>query len=339
MHSLQGVRILALFREMSVLRHVMKVPPHLRKDQLFEQAYSTLVKALVPTRGRSGAAVKRVNQPSSSTSSPQDNVMSAQLDNIQLSQEEEHEFISNPKDKMEDIISKSEVFPSDRKYIPEPLRSFSCSNLLDHNRVSLGSTPLGSHSEMEQMGSAPNLTITQSLDSNELPSSSTLKSPEDNHPPDESLKHDIPEHRDKEISSSLQPASKCEEESTVETPDSTGVCPSTDVSPSLDENHSVLQVDEGPPGIGQSPPSRDALSPPMTPNTALIAQDVQSLLDSLHVHDNPLQQQSRDSVRVPSISRYSRYYKHSFKRTSTKQKDASTKNGRKEEQLMVCARP
>ncbi len=44
--------MLKLFHEKAVLRQVMKVPPHLRKDESFEQVYSSLVKALVPTRGK-----------------------------------------------------------------------------------------------------------------------------------------------------------------------------------------------------------------------------------------------------------------------------------------------
>lgn len=51
--AFQALRILALFQEKFVLRHVMKVPPHLRSESSFEQAYSKLVKALVPVRGQS----------------------------------------------------------------------------------------------------------------------------------------------------------------------------------------------------------------------------------------------------------------------------------------------
>ena len=49
---MQALRILNLFQERLVLRHVMKVPPHLRSNVNFEQAYSRLVKALVPVRGQ-----------------------------------------------------------------------------------------------------------------------------------------------------------------------------------------------------------------------------------------------------------------------------------------------
>ncbi len=51
---MQALRILNLFQEKLILRHVMKVPPHLRLTNAFEQAYSSLVKALVPVRGQIG---------------------------------------------------------------------------------------------------------------------------------------------------------------------------------------------------------------------------------------------------------------------------------------------
>lgn len=53
------MKVITLFQEKSVLRHVMKVPPHLRSDNSFEQAYSRLVKALVPTRAAGGIVKAR----------------------------------------------------------------------------------------------------------------------------------------------------------------------------------------------------------------------------------------------------------------------------------------
>jgi hypothetical protein len=46
----QASRVLELLSEHSVLRHVMKVPPNVRKDPSFDAHYCLLVKALVPTR-------------------------------------------------------------------------------------------------------------------------------------------------------------------------------------------------------------------------------------------------------------------------------------------------
>ena len=47
---LQASRVLELLSAHSVLRHVMKVPPNVRKDSSFDAHYCLLVKALVPTR-------------------------------------------------------------------------------------------------------------------------------------------------------------------------------------------------------------------------------------------------------------------------------------------------
>ncbi|CAI8030011.1 hypothetical protein GBAR_LOCUS17015 [Geodia barretti] len=46
----QASRVLELLSAHSVLRHVMKVPPNVRKDPSFDAHYCLLVKALVPTR-------------------------------------------------------------------------------------------------------------------------------------------------------------------------------------------------------------------------------------------------------------------------------------------------
>ena len=52
----QAKRILTLFQERRVLRHVMKVPEELRRNKSFDSSYCALVKALVPTRSRSGGS-------------------------------------------------------------------------------------------------------------------------------------------------------------------------------------------------------------------------------------------------------------------------------------------
>ena len=46
----QAARVLELLSSHNVLRHVMKVPPQVRKDPAFDAHYCLLVKALVPTR-------------------------------------------------------------------------------------------------------------------------------------------------------------------------------------------------------------------------------------------------------------------------------------------------
>ena len=72
---MQALRILNLFQEKFILRHVMKVPAHLRLNTGFEQAYSSLVKALVPVRGQTGGgpAVTKAS-PTAPTPKPSDKV-------------------------------------------------------------------------------------------------------------------------------------------------------------------------------------------------------------------------------------------------------------------------
>lgn len=67
------------------------------------------------------------------------------------------------------------------------------------------------------------------------------------------------------------------------------------------------------------PTHKEAISPPLTPNTANLAVDVQELLDSLNTPLQPI----GNLVRVPTLSRYNRYYRHSYKRGSHKQKDVA----------------
>ena len=52
----QAKRILTLFQERRVLRHVMKVPEELRRNKAFDSNYCALVRALVPTRSRSSGS-------------------------------------------------------------------------------------------------------------------------------------------------------------------------------------------------------------------------------------------------------------------------------------------
>lgn len=65
-------------------------------------------------------------------------------------------------------------------------------------------------------------------------------------------------------------------------------------------------------------------SPPLTPNTANLAADVQDLLNTLHT---PLEVAApSNSVKVPTLSRYNRYYRHSIKKRNEQETEQTTQD-------------
>ena len=121
------------------------------------------------------------------------------------------------------------------------------------------------------------------------------------------------------VSPPLTPNTAVSQPLTPNTAVSQPLTPNTAVSPPLTPNTAVSPPLT--PNTAVSPPltPNTAVSPPLTPNTASLAADVQELLDVLKT---PLDSVDATVVKVPSLSRYNRYYRHSFKKTSVKQREA-----------------
>lgn len=257
------MRILALFQEKFVLRQVMKVPPHLRSETSFEQAYSDLVKALVPIRGVFQASDHCQRKTKSSIDSQAANCMApgssavestgpqhsmTALSNIEASKEEEVDMISNSS-------------------LPHEPDKLPCSN-----HVSSTNTKHGQDLAVKVM---ENLTL---------------------------IPHNNSHDSSQNCATSFETPSYSQERELQ-------VTLSISDSPAIAE-HSLPEEPPSP-----TIPFQAVVSPPLTPNTINLAADVQDLLDTLNTPLEPVS----STVKVPTLSRYNRYYRHSVKKASFKQ--------------------
>lgn len=258
---LQAVRILALFQEKFVLRQVMKVPPHLRSEASFEQAYSDLVKALVPVRGVFQASDnysprKTIDsQPADKTSCVAPGNSTAESAGPQLSMA----ALSNTeasKEEKADVISNNSL-PCEPDKLP-------CSNHISSTDTK--------HAQDLAVKVMENPTLSNSHDNSQNCATSF------------------------ETQSLCQRGNRQERELDV----ALSICGITE--------HSLPKEPPSP-----TPPIQTIVSPPLTPNTINLAADVQNLLDTLNSPLEPV-----PSIKVPTLSRYNRYYRHSVKKASFK---------------------
>ena len=122
---------------------------------------------------------------------------------------------------------------------------------------------------------------------------------------------------------SAVPASTCHNNTDVSTP----LLPSQSdaTPPSNSSGNPVLS--------GMGSPTSPHATPPLTPNTATLAVDVQELLDTLSTPLEPC------VVTVPSLSLHGRYYRHSFKKVSLKKKRSDDRAEGKDdeiEKVLLC---
>ena len=254
--------MLSLFREKFVLRQVMKVPPHLRSDGCFEQAYSSLVKALVPVRGQATGTIKA----GSATSLPkqsQDELLaiSAKKDTIEKNEQQLKStscIDMGAESSDQDMAYSNQAMSTEA----ESFKSSSCSNLFGSNKVDNVSLRCGD--SMPQM----NLECIKGGAS------------------------DTP--------------SGCSDSVAGVTTDQ----PPLLLDDSVTTQNTSMQENQVSP---QTHPEK-VLSPPLSPSTANLATDVQELLDILKA---PLETVNKSTIKIPNLSRNSRYYRHSLKRTTS----------------------
>ena len=232
----------------------MKVPPHLRSEASFEQAYSDLVKALVPVRGVfQGSDHSPRTQPTDICMAPINSAVES------TGPQHSMEALEGSKD---EIISNSSL--------PHEPDKLSCT---DH--VSTEHAPDIAAKVMESPILIPHSSSNDT--SQDCATSSDCHSQE----------------RELEVALSI-----------------------SEVSPAIAE-HSLPKEPPSPPAV---------VSPPLTPNTINLAADVQDLLNTLNTPLEPVS----STVKVPTLSRYNRYYRHSVKKASFKRGGIHSSEGGEE---------